>query len=207
MNIVIHLQGICRIPERQSTGLFRRIAIAALIFGILCGPAVSQTHRVNETTGAQTWEISVHGVTLSLTQILPDQARAFYQNRGFPEHATELYATSCVFMTILRNDTAPGVVHFLLKDWSVITDGRPQFLVELDAWMEIWKNHDLGKAALVAFRWAQFPPEQFYEPGGDWNQGMLTTGLPAGATFDLVARWDISGIPYQGELLDVRCAH
>ena len=61
------------------------------------------------------------------------------------------------------------------------------------------------KPALIAFRWAQFPPEHAYEPNGDWNQGMLAAGLPAGSSFDLVARWDIDGKPYAGELKNVQC--
>ena len=154
-----------------------------------------------------TWETTEHGVTFSLTQILPDQARAFYVNRGFPLEATEAYANSCVFMTVLRNDSAPGTVHFKVADWSVVTLAATQPPVSIDEWLTKLASYKLDQPALLAFRWAQFPPEQEYQPGGDWNQGMLTTGLPAGARFDLVARWDVAGAPYEGVLKNVVCAN
>lgn len=83
-----------------------------------------QTGSINPDTGAETWETHAHGVTFSLTQLLPDQVRAFYVNRGFTLEQIEAYAVSCIFMAVLRNDKAPGVVHFTLQDWSAVTDER-----------------------------------------------------------------------------------
>ena len=180
-----------------------RAVIGALLLSVA---AFAQTHRVDSDTGIETWETRTEGVTLSLTQILPDQARAFYINRGFPAAATERYATSCVFMAVLRNDAAPGVVKFRLDDWDVLVSGERRALISLDAWLESLQAYDLDRAALIAFRWAQFPPEQEYEPGGDWNQGMLTTGLAPDARFDLLARWVVAGKHYEGVLRNVRCA-
>ena len=74
-------------------------------------------------------------------------------------------------------------------------------------WVERLQSARPGDAAMIAFRWAQFPPEHAYEPGGDWNQGMLSIGLAPGAEFDLSVRWEIDGKKYQGELANVRCAH
>ena len=76
----------------------------------------AQTQHTDPDTGAATWETRAHGVTLSLTQILPDQARAFYLNRGFPPQAAERYATACVYMTVLRNDAVPGELSFRLAE-------------------------------------------------------------------------------------------
>jgi hypothetical protein len=58
----------------------------------------------------------------------------------------------------------------------------------------------------VAFRWSQFPHEQTYEPGGDWNQGMFSVGLPPDSEFDVVALWDIDGKQFESKLEGVRCA-
>lgn len=187
---------------KHYTRLFA--VLLALLFYVKA--AESQSQETDPATGAETWELQTQGVTISLTQILPDQARAFYVNRGFPLAATEAYASSCVFMTVLRNDTAPGVVHFRLADWSVVSAGRSQPLIGLAEWLERLEAHHLDQSALIAFRWAQFPPEQEYQPGGDWNQGMLTTGLPANSRFNLIARWDVAGKSYEGVLQNVRCA-
>lgn len=183
---------------------FTLIAIGLVSAGCLAG--AQQTRETDTVTGIEKWEIREHGVTFSLTQILPDQARAFYVNRGITSAQIESYATSCVFMTVLRNDDAPGRVHFVRKDWSVVANGKSQPPLSTPDWIQRLKNNDVKPSALIAFRWAQFPPEQEHDPGGDWNQGMLTTGLPAGSKFDLIARWDINGEPYETALHDVRCA-
>ena len=180
------------------------IAIGLMSAGCLAG--TKQSRATDTATGAETWKIHAHGVSLSLTQILPDQARAFYINRGFTAGQIEPYATACVFMTVLRNDDAPGHVHFVLQNWSVVTDGKSRPPTSIADWKQQLKNNGAKPSALIAFHWAQFPPEQGYDPGGDWNQGMLTAGLPAGSTFDLIARWDINGAPYETALHNVRCA-
>lgn len=183
--------------------------ILAIVIGLLGHSglaAASQSSRSDTATGAVTWETAVDGVSFSLTQILPDQARAFYVNRGFSLQQIEAYAVSCVYMTVLRNDSAAGVIHYISHDWQVSVDQRRHDLVPVDRWIERLAAAGAGKAALIAFRWAQFPAEQEYEPGGDWNQGMLSVGLPAGSRFDISARWDIAGKPHRAELEGVQCA-
>ena len=108
-------------------------------------------------------------------------------------------------MAVLRNDSAAGVVRFRLEDWSVAVDGDQRPLVSVFEWLNRLEAHGPDKAALGAFRWAQFPPEQEYEPGGDWNQGMLSAGLPPGSRFDLMARWSVGNKLFEGVLRDVEC--
>jgi len=155
---------------------------------------------------AQTWQTHNHGVHFSLTQILPEQAQAFYSNRGFTLPQIERYTSSCVYMTVLRNDTAAGTIHYISNQWSVLVDGKTHSLTPIAQWLQDLTNNGAKKSALIAFRWAQFPPEQEYEPGGDWNQGMLSIGLPAASQFDITARWDINGTDYQATLQGVKCA-
>jgi hypothetical protein len=191
--------------NKESRILHRALCLLGLLLATGLGWA-AQSHRVDADTGAETWETQNAGVTLAITQILPDQVRAFYINRGFPAEAIESYARSCVYMTVLRNDAAPGVVQFRLAEWTVdsVAERRPP--VAVDTWMQRLRPLGLGQPAMIAFRWAQFPPEQAYEPGGDWNQGMLAMGLPAGAEFDLVARWEVDGENYEGIIENARCA-
>lgn len=179
----------------------------AVALATLSGPPAfaAQTRYDDPETGAATWETRAHGVALSLTQILPDQARAFYLNRGLPAEAVERYAAACVFMTVLRNDAAPGELGFRLADWRVQSEGRTQPLTSADAWLAQWRALGLTEAARIAFRWAQFPPEQEYAIG-EWNQGMLASGLPPGSRFDLTARWTAAGKAFEGKLENVVCA-
>ena len=184
----------------------RAQAVVLAAFLLASAPAgARQDQRRDPDTGAETWETRAHGATLRLTQILPDQARAFYLNRGFPAEAAERFATACVFMTVLRNDGAPGEVAFRLADWRVVVAGGERPPRQVEEWMAVWQSLGLSEPARIAFRWAQFPPEQEYAPG-EWNQGMLSTGLAPDARFDLVARWSVAGKTYEGKLENVRCA-
>ena len=182
--------------------------VSCVLTGVCAlNPALAgQRHSVDEATGIETWEKSVAGVSVSLTQILPDQLRAFYVNRGFDLGVIEPYARSCVYMTVLRNDAAPGVVRFRLSDWRFRSGPEVRPLLATADWIKRLQSAEPGSAAMVAFRWAQFPAQHAYEPGGDWNQGMLSIGLHPGAQFDLVVRWEVDGKMYEGELENVRCA-
>ena len=168
--------------------------------------ASSQNTHIDSVTSAKTWSIKNKGVLFSLTQILPQQLQAFYVNRGFSLKQIEDYTSSCVYMTVLRNDSAPGKIHFISNNWSIIVDKKPKPLVPITQWINRLKAKSAKKSALIAFRWAQFPPEQEYEPGGDWNQGMLSIGLPANKKFDIVAHWDIAGKQFETTLKGVQCA-
>ena len=167
--------------------------------------AAAPDPQTDPASGAATWTTQAHGVTLQLTQILPDQARAFYLARGFAAADAELYATACVFMTVLRNDGAPGEIAFRLDDWRLDLDGARRALPPLDDWLALWRRRGVPEPARIAFRWAQFPPAQAYAPG-EWNQGMLAMQLPPGRRFSLVARWQADGKTREGVLTDVRCA-
>jgi len=206
----------CRGPRYSSTtwpATFCQRMLSAL--ATLCVSMVSmpihcdteaQGYAMDEETGIESWQVSVRGVTVSLTQILPDQLRAFYVNRGFPVDVIEPYAVSCVYMTALRNDAAAGVATFRIADWRVVAGAQARAPISTAAWVTRLQPAQPGHAAMIAFRWAQFPSEHAYQPGGDWNQGMLSTGLQPGEQFDLIASWHVDGQAIEGELKNVRCA-
>ncbi len=167
--------------------------------------AQNQVHVIDPLTGAQSWEVQRDGVVFYLNQLLPDQLRAFYSSRGFTQKQIEAFAQSCVFMTVLRNESALGVVRYQLSDWRIITPSQKLSIKPLDEWLQYHKGLNVSQSALIAFRWAQFPQEQEYEPGGDWNQGMLSLGANQGE-FDVVAHWTLQNKPFQITLEGVRCA-
>lgn len=167
--------------------------------------ALAGPDRVDPVTGAATWEMHRDGVTLSLTQLLPDQVRAFYVNRGFELSDAEVFANACVYMAVMRNQSADGVISFRQADWEVHTGEGSRPVPPVESWLRQWEERGVPQPARLAFRWAQLPPEQHYAPG-EWNQGMLATGLPPGSRFDLTARWTLAGETFEGRLTDVRCA-
>jgi hypothetical protein len=163
----------------------------------------TETSRDPET-GLESWQIEMRGIQVRLTQINPDQVRAFYQARGFTPEQAEDYASSCVFMTVVRNISAIPIEH-RLADWRYVTDdGRERTIRSKTEWDQTWISRGVAESARIAFSWAQFPATQtFY--AGDWNQGMTTYQLPRGSRFNLIVRWRAGQVGRETTLENVRC--
>ena len=160
---------------------------------------------VDADTGLASWQTETEGIQVRLTQISPDQARAFYQARGFSAAEAERYAAECVFMTVVRNIGGTPIRH-RLADWRYVSAGQSARAIRSKAeWERLWKQEGVPEAARIAFNWAQFPTVQTFEPG-DWNQGMTTYSVPRGGQFDLHFVWRVDGKPNHGTLEQVRCA-
>lgn len=160
---------------------------------------------IDPETGLATWQTETQGIQVRLTQITPDQARAFYQARGFSSEAAERYTSECVFMTVVRNIGDSPVEH-RLADWRYLSAGQPPRAIRSkDEWEAIWSQLGVAEAARIAFAWAQFPTEQRFAPG-DWNQGMTTYSVPRGGHFDLHFVWRAGDGTLSGRLEQVRCA-
>lgn len=162
-------------------------------------------------TGLASWQTETDGIQVRLTQISPDQARAFYQARGFSREAAERYASQCVFMTVVRNIGNAPIRH-RLADWRYVATGQPPRPIRGKAeWESLWRQQGVPEPARIAFTWAQFPTAQTFEPS-DWNQGMTAYSVPRGEVFDLHFAWrtldgrNPGGSVHRGMLEQVRCA-
>jgi len=140
-----------------------------------------------------------------LTQISPDQARGFYQARGFSPEAAERYARECVFMTVVRNIGERPIQHNL-ANWRYVSANQPPSAIRSKlAWEHLWKRQGVAESARIAFTWAQFPATQTFAPG-DWNQGMTAYSVPRDVLFDLRFVWHAGGQTHSGILEQLRCA-
>jgi hypothetical protein len=176
---------------------------AALMPTALSGAEIR--HEVNPETDIESWEWRENGVTFQLGQITPGLAQGFYLARGFDADSADLFARNCIFMAVLRNESAPGKLRFNLAHWRVMASNQTQPL-KLDAdWQKLWQQRNVPAAARTAFRWAQLPTEHVYETG-DWNMGMLSMGRNPGEHFDLRFRWKIDETEQTGVLTGIRCA-
>ena len=163
-------------------------------------------HTTEPNTGIEAWEIATRGVRLRLTQILPDQVRAFYLGRGFDTDSAELLATkACVFQTVFRNETVAQGIAFNLGEWRVRTPTGERPLKLEREWQEEWERRGVPAGARTAFRYALYPTAHRYEVG-DWNMGMTTYALPLGSRFDLKFVWRADSKRHEAVLSDVRCA-
>lgn len=159
---------------------------------------------IDPDTGLATWQTETRGIQVRLTQISPDQARAFYRARGFAAETAERYARECVFMTVVRN-IGNTPIHHRLADWRYVYAGRTLPIRGKAAWDRLWAALGVSDAARIAFAWAQFPATQTFAPG-DWNQGMTTYRVPRNGRFDLRFAWHAAGKTHTGTLEGVQCA-
>jgi hypothetical protein len=180
----------------------RRLTLSLLVAWPFAVCADAPT--LDSETGLATWQTESGGVQVRLTQISPDQARAFYRARGFSAQAAERYAAECVFMTVVRNVGDTPVEH-RLADWRYLHQGKRLSIRSKTEWAQIWKQLRVNEAARIAFDWAQFPATQTFAPG-DWNQGMTTYRVGRGERFELQFVWRKDGKKFSGTLQEVQCA-
>lgn len=183
----------------------RILPMLLLVDALACAAAPAPT--TDPETGLVSWRLEQEGLEITLAQLLPDQVRAFFQGRGFSAAESDRLAAACVFQAVVRNRATSGPpVTVALADWRVLTAGEPPRAPRVAAaWIEEWGDPGLARAQRLALRWALLPAEQRYAPG-DWNMGMLTLDLPAGATFDLVPRWRHDAQAGESTLPGMRCA-
>lgn len=161
---------------------------------------------VDPDTGLRSWQTDQAGIQVRLTQISPDQARAFYLARGFTAAAVERYVAECVFMTVIRNVGDTPIQH-RLADWRYAISGQPpQAIRSKTGWDRIWQQLGVNESARIAFTWAQIPATQTFAPG-DWNQGMTTYNVPRDQPFNLRFVWRANGKTRSGLIEEVRCSN
>jgi len=142
------------------------------------------------------------GVTFTINQINATAVGAFYIARGFSLEEIEPYSETCVYTTTLKNNNEIDTIHYLRKNWFATKDGISYPIRTNDYWLEATKANP---SAWIAFRLAQMPEEQVYEPKGDWNQGMLSVDLPLGSSFDITVVWDVKGKHHELTIEGINC--
>ncbi len=165
--------------------------------------------KISKTIDAQTqlsaWKFSAGNFQLELIQRSPQQTRSFFQGRGFSSKVADDIALSCVFQTIGRNteaDNKTDSVSVDLSEWRIVlvddkdknsenatANEKPKPIKLKEDWANEWKDSDIKPASRIAFRWATYPTEQRFDPGGDFNWGMISMGPKPEAIFDLHIFW------------------
>jgi hypothetical protein len=173
--------------------------------GPIAAEAAAPSAGIGEPAATADWQTTDGGVMLSATRITPAQAHAFYRGRGFDADAAAHYAAACVFRIVLRNEAAGGTLTNRLADWRVGRGAKAQRFVPLETWEAEWARRGIAEGSRIAFRWAQFPAEQQFEPG-DWIMGMAALAPRRAESFDLSYEWSIDGISHRGTLRGLACA-
>ena len=196
-----------RFPPRANAKVCRTLlTIACVAAWHFPAEAAEAKHEVSADTGVESWQMHDRGAGFTLMQITPDQARGFFLGRGFDRPSVDSYASYCVFMTIVRNESVPKSISYDLADWRVYPrQGEPGKLKLKDEWLKEWRQRNIAEPALIAFEWSQHPTTQTLAVG-DWNQGMTTYALPPGSYFDLKFLWKANGVMHETTLKNAHCA-
>lgn len=144
------------------------------------------------------------GVTVKVTALTKDSARAFYQARGFSADAIAPYAEACGFAFELRN-AGKTAVQVKLADWRAAgRAGSARFMLP-DEWDSEWARRGVTESARIAFRWAQFPAEQEFEPG-DWIMGMAALERRFAGPFRFTLRYSDKNRQHEIAIDNITCA-
>ncbi len=175
---------------------------------------------VNKTTDKETqlsaWKLNEGNFQLELIQRSPEQTRSFFQGRGFSVKVADDIATSCVFQTIGRNTEAENNTESVtvnLTEWQLAitskqaqADKKQTISIKLkEDWNKEWKGTKVSSASRIAFRWATYPTEQRFDPGGDFNWGMISFGPKPDTTFDLHIVWKQGDKTHDAWIKQMQC--
>lgn len=199
----------------------KRLFIIIFFFSILMPAQADDANAQIDTdaaTGLKSWKLTQSGLELQLVQRLPDQTRGFYQGRGFSKQQANAIATQCVFQTIVKNINPKKTdepISISLKTWRLKTshstpENPTQGIKLKEDWAKEWqaiedKAKQVKTSARVAFKWSTFPSEQTFEPGGDYNWGMISFGLAPGEIFDLHVFWQTTTQSHSKWLKNIQC--
>lgn len=171
----------------------------ALLLFVVASPAVAGTLKSTNANGLSNWQSEGNPFSLQLLQLMPDNVRAVYDNKGFPAPLVAEMASYCVFGTVARN-LSDKPLSYDVAEWRAVTaDGVRHKLRTKTQWLKIW--HRYG----VDFGWSILPAAQTFEPG-DWGQGFTTVKLPRDTRFDLDYSWSQNGKTFHATLKGVQCA-
>lgn len=188
--------------------LIKALCCAAVAFGLSAHSALgAEIGSGIQDDGRRYWRLDAQRLVIELTQLQPDQVRAFFIARGFTAEQIEPLAATCVFqMTVHNRQSADkGPIQLPLAGWRIATPAEMRSPVLTEAWDELWAAHDVPMPARLAFRWALFPVAQTFHHG-DRNWGMFASGLAVGARFDLTLRWVQDGREAAAMVRAVQCA-
>lgn len=188
---------------------WRRVPWPALVLGFGAAVAAAEPGPdADPQTGLVSWRVREGALSVQLTQLLPDQTRAFFQGRGFTVGSADAIATACVLQAIVSNaaegERSPEVA-IDLERWRIDAGEEPVALAVESSWQPRWGAAGESQAARVAFRWALFPTRQTFKPG-DHGWGMIAFGLAPGKNFDLTLVWQEDGVDRTAAITAVQCA-
>jgi len=183
--------------------------IIVLLLSVSALPAFAKvTVETNPDAKLISYRFSQAGFKLDLIQRLPDQTRAFFMARGFPNAVANKIGLSCIFQGIgtnvsgVQNSTS---IEVSLKDWKIHTGNDVTRIKMKETWDKEWLNADVSNASKIAYKWATFPSHQIFSNNGDYGWGMISFNLPPETVFDLEISWNQNTKTHKAWIRSLQC--
>jgi hypothetical protein len=148
-----------------------------------------------------------NGISFSISVRTPDQIRAFYTGRGFPEAAILELASKCLLTIGVRNHRK-DIVWMEPAKWQYTTvHGTNVLRISRDTWDKRWAELNIPLASRATFGWTQLPESRDLYPeetaGGNIAIQPPAETFMVTATFDTGA--DRSGAPVKFQSAPLTC--
>lgn len=170
------------------------------------------TFSLIPVTGAHANERGVYqasGITFSISVRTPEQIRAFYAGRGFPETAILELESKCLLTVGIRNNRK-DIVWLEPSKWRFVTEhGAEVPRISRDEWSLRWAKLNIPLASRATFGWTQLPESRDLYPG-ETAGGNIAVVPPAElfsveATFETGA--DRKGTPIKLTAESLKCGN
>ena len=169
-----------RFPESSH----RRLLPACLL--IICTlnlmPAITAAHA------AERGVYQNSGVTFSISVRTPEQIRAFYSGRGFPETAILELESKCLLTVGIQNNRK-DIVWLEPSKWRFVTEhGAEVPRISRDEWNLHWAKLNIPLASRATFGWTQLPESRDLYPGETAGGNIVV--VPPPDTFSVEATFE-----------------
>lgn len=171
------------------TATISRLAAGLLLAATLAPPALGAERE------------AIQGVAFSISVRTPEQIRAFYLARGFPEAALKEMDSRCFLGVGVRNGRK-DIVWLEPAKWRIATGaGEAVARVGRDEWDSRWAQLDVPLASRATFGWTQLPESRDLL-AGETVGGNLAVAAPSGP-FSVEAVFD-TGADRRGPTLRIK---
>lgn len=149
-----------------------------------------------------------NGITFSISVRTPDQIRAFYTGRGFPEPAIRELESRCLLTVGIQNNRQ-DIAWLEPSNWQLITEhGAKVARVSRDELAARWEALHIPLASRATFDWTQLPESRDLYPGETAGGNIVV--VPPGEPFTVTVRFatgtDKQGSPVTLQSSPLTCA-
>lgn len=168
----------------------------ALVCGLVIGPAwMAGVHAAERDA------YKAEGVSFSISARTPEQIRAFYAARGFPEAAIRELESKCLLTVGIRNGRQ-DIVWLEPAKWRFTgADGSSVTRIGRGEWNARWEQLQIPLASRATFGWTQLPDTRDLQPAETVGGNIAIT--PTLQEFSVEAVFD-TGKERDGPVIRIR---